>query len=846
MAHDNMPGINVDLKDGGLVLPPPVLEGDTVLVIGTAEDGPVGVPQQVLRLSDALEIYGDFKKGTLLKGVAEAIGGGAKNVYTMRVGKATLATTSLTYSVTPIAMTTDSGPSLRLRAKNPGAKYNEVILTVNDEEIPRFLKVETPDGNLATFNIDQRDQEIDIRDLVAAINSDAALASWVEAAYDLLTEQANDFGDGARTSFFMTLAYDPTTGNQKSTQGTEVMELASVKELKRVSQVIPQGTVSTFSLLYTPDMAYPVSFVKTSDATPVALARVTDLTLLVDGTYYIYPETNVIRFGAPLLDDLTITHMFMDEYVVGSEAVLVLDETGKSLNGRVEFPFPDRVPVESPLVSSKTVVIPDPSGDFVSSMDAVISTDSALYPIKIDGDVVDPMVIGSFDAQGRLTIPAANLNNGNHVIEYFYQDGMGNPVAQLDTYVENGAVSFTTAEAHVILSTLQIDGIGHLAFPGLATADAEGVVTLDLTKLPNGSHTVTYDVTMPNLYFEYKRLPKLPTAPLSGGSAIQTKRLSGGSDGIAMSATQKYLDLAQHYLMLEHAAGIDHIILTHVYQDEAVTVQLPTGVIEPRNFAQQLAQLCHLVSTHDRFVFGYINTLPIQDTSLPGVAMHVEKLATNAKQLAGYHDETERIPARRADIGRYLNVCGNEVIFQSGLDNSLYANGAAAAYAGLVTALPVASSPTNNVLPGAVGPRYIMNGTQLSKLIGARYVSFKRNAKKQTVCADAMTAAVKGDYVRLSTARAVRAAVEAIRAAADPFIGKNASDLHMKNSLNAKIEGVLDTLRDQDRAFRGYEWRLFATPAQELLGEASGDLVIFPNHELRRFSVSVSLRPFQG
>lgn len=858
MYDNNLPGTSVDLKDGGLVLPPPALEGDTVLVVGTSEDGQWGVPTRLQSLSDGLSVFGDYAKGTLLKGIAEVFGGGAKNVLGMRIGKTAAAKVTLGYEVNMITFTPglDSGDSLILKAKNDGAKYNNVTVTL-DANAPKSISLLGPDGTLVKIGMDKDAGEVtDIRDLVKLINQHPVASTWVVASYQNITEDASAYGDGTTTSFYMTQAHNTLTGVAKGAKGTDVMVLKSVNETRQLSQLIPAGTFANYPLLKKPLAGRPILFLNTSTipATVEPLVQVTDLDQLVDGTFFVYANTNIIRFGAALTSNLEIIYLYGEDYVVGAEAVLV-----SAANGRVDFPFPDKIPAESPLMEMKTTILPDLSSDtFTSSQIAVISDNGIDYPITIDGQAIDPAVTPwiTFDGiTGAMVVSMSMLTNGDHVVEYYWDNG-GVETLQTDTILDPSRLYNTpdefiwvTPEAHVVAASVMVnDGTGAVAAStvvGFMTM-VNGAARLDFKKIPNGQKTVTYDVSLPNLVFEYERLPKLPTVPVGAQGNKQIVKLAGGLDGIYMRSEDKYIDLAKHYEMLEDSAGIDHIVITHVFQDEIVSVQLDDYSISDRNFAQQLGQFCHAVSSNDRFLFGHINTMLPAATDLGSIKAYVQNLVDNAAQAAGYFDETEPVPSKRADIGRYLTVCAGGAVFRNELDKSLYANGVAASHAGLVAVLPVGESSTNEVLPNAAMPLFPMSAKQMGALIKARYVFPKYNEKGETVICDAMTAAVKGDYVRLSTARAVRAAVEAIRAAADPFIGKNGADLHTKNSMNAKIEGKLDTLRDADKAYRGYEWLQFATAAQEIIGESQGELVIYPNHELRKLRVNVNLRPFKG
>ena len=82
-TYKNLPANRLELLDGNLIVDNPI-EGNVVLVIGTAYSGPTG--KQVLMNDSNLarKIYGDGSP--LLQKAAEAKLGGAKNVLLYRIG----------------------------------------------------------------------------------------------------------------------------------------------------------------------------------------------------------------------------------------------------------------------------------------------------------------------------------------------------------------------------------------------------------------------------------------------------------------------------------------------------------------------------------------------------------------------------------------------------------------------------------------------------------------------------------------------------------------------------------------------------------------------------------------
>jgi hypothetical protein len=89
---NNLPGFKTELKDGGLSISNNTnASTNSILLLGTAVDGPVKVPVPVSRLEDGKTIFGKISEygvsngATLLRGLHEAWNAGARDVRLMRV-----------------------------------------------------------------------------------------------------------------------------------------------------------------------------------------------------------------------------------------------------------------------------------------------------------------------------------------------------------------------------------------------------------------------------------------------------------------------------------------------------------------------------------------------------------------------------------------------------------------------------------------------------------------------------------------------------------------------------------------------------------------------------------------
>lgn len=201
------------------------------------------------------------------------------------------------------------------------------------------------------------------------------------------------------------------------------------------------------------------------------------------------------------------------------------------------------------------------------------------------------------------------------------------------------------------------------------------------------------------------------------------------------------------------------------------------------------------------------------------------------------------------DIGKYISVVAGIYTFTNDVSDkvspttSVYNNYGAAVYAGFITSLAPHRAPTNKVIPG-VGVLRNLSISQANRLAVKRFVCFQAKAKGLTVV-NAMTGAYnisiyyRSDFVRLTSIRITNAAVERIRAVADPFIGEPIDGVSL-NALNKEIDQALLKFQTLG-ALQRYSFTIVSTPSMQVLGEITIPLTLVPAFETTEIDVNVSL-----
>ena len=303
-----------------------------------------------------------------------------------------------------------------------------------------------------------------------------------------------------------------------------------------------------------------------------------------------------------------------------------------------------------------------------------------------------------------------------------------------------------------------------------------------------------------------------------------------------------------------------------------------------RSFGYQLANLCYQSTVNSNTCIGVIGVAgPTTDASgtpsideinswVTGLAAYTNCTeydgTTDVSGTAGEPDNyrfvattSENMPAswaggdvtdakgNKIDIGAYVSVVAAPVRAVNSAGTDLYptlgyynSNGAAA-YAGLIASLPSKSAPTNKIIDGIAMQRDI-SLTQANSLAGKRFVPVFAKPKG-IVAASAMTGAYnisqyyRSDFVRLTTVRIVHDGINIIRDVSDQFVGEPNS-APQRNALATAVEQALKSMQTAG-ALRRYDFNIYASTTDQVLGKATIELVLVPAFELQQITVYVSL-----
>jgi hypothetical protein len=148
MAELVLPGVSIEVRDEGLLIPLGVSVGN-LGVVGTASKGLVDTPVLLGSYGEAREVFGDYdpwvdgdsSELTLVRALEQAYRHGAGAVFAVRVADdATLSQATFTVAAA-------GGPGASLEAQTPGTWGNQIAINVSPADERAFVHEEHPGGD---------------------------------------------------------------------------------------------------------------------------------------------------------------------------------------------------------------------------------------------------------------------------------------------------------------------------------------------------------------------------------------------------------------------------------------------------------------------------------------------------------------------------------------------------------------------------------------------------------------------------------------------------------------------------------------------------------------------------
>lgn len=327
------------------------------------------------------------------------------------------------------------------------------------------------------------------------------------------------------------------------------------------------------------------------------------------------------------------------------------------------------------------------------------------------------------------------------------------------------------------------------------------------------------------------------------------------------------------YSILENYA-VDQIYNSLIYSNTAVGSKNPkTGEItfdKRKNFATQFAQ--HVAKTTARTweTIGVINMAPTPEVSLRDLQEYIEMVSGVTKIEEGSEREAYYLSKginphfknrhyiynvhtldpilnnkkEPIDIGYTINNVFGPEAKMANLELGTYYASVGGVYASLISSLDEKSATTNKNID-VLELRYSLSESQHNMLLGASYVTmFARvrnvnNQKEFKVKSGITASGLDSDYHNLSTLRVVHAVVQAVKEAAEKYIGE-ANTLTNKNSMTTEVHATLDRFKDTEY-LKAFSFDIQYPSNTGNISTAHIRLMLVPALELRKIITTVSV-----
>ena len=160
----------------------------------------------------------------------------------------------------------------------------------------------------------------------------------------------------------------------------------------------------------------------------------------------------------------------------------------------------------------------------------------------------------------------------------------------------------------------------------------------------------------------------------------------------------------------------------------------------------------------------------------------------------------------------------------------------AAAVVGLLSSLPVQTSPTNKPLT-IPGLSKEFSASQLEKLVQNRVLAVEKRQGFRVV--KGITTATNSAWHQITTRRIVDYAIYGTRSGCNPYIGKLNNE-RVRGAMKATLDAFL-TRMVENEALISYELEVSATRAQQIAGEAIVTMVLRPTFSIDFVKVTMYL-----
>jgi hypothetical protein len=903
MARERtIPSPSTFIQDFGLnVTPPPAARNKKIVVIGTAEDGPMYEPILIDKPEDSEYVWGRQGAGDLVRGIFEAWGvqDGYPTVVGVRIGngKNSFIEINETAGLGDDASQATPAKALRLEAKYPGQIYNQVTIGYNDN---REVSIYNPKTGLSTtFSVDtERPNNVNaqvhnVAELVDAINADRNLSSVITATYTPLQADYEVMVTSASTGI--------KTNNDS---GVEIS----------LEDILSNGYVTTSGFMISDPIGTGITAsnflinLDTVEAVSVSEWEEIPCKGLVTNKFNLFPndgkgtgQWDTIQ----CLKDYNNDNYWMHNpagnkssefiYSLSFDLVDNLTASGIPITMTVPLCLDDSEELSSSGVASGIINTSiSASGAYLAySGDWTQATTQGISTKVVDGYDLRPSgnikvyVSDDADVNGYWQELPYDTTSGIYMSDYVQASGLTAGYAVFSIGPSGGynpkmrglvdANGYLLKDKFVRVSAYTIKGI---------LGEVESLPQLEVVATGNN---LSYFVRGQEVLFNptpafnmivnygtritYEAGANVALSDASEGFIKFTDPgLLPGPGGGALSPTKvsfirfRYTYMPQFPAITTAAKNLQNGTNGNVLSEAQRYAQFDIAFQKLRNYTADIwlpmnafidavaERYNPITGLKEEISIGYENLLQdfLEDMSINSTQPHAVLGVTpmTVVNQANKDDWATKLtvidlndPIRGSNIqsqiqNKFISVVAFEPVFLNiGRGRPYTANGQAA-YAGLVASMPYDLSPTNKEIPGVQALRFDLSIPQYEAMNSMRYVTMREKPGRNPVIVEDVTAAPYGsDFTNWSIFSITAEASNRVRSVAETFIGRPNS-VEVRNAMEQLISNALMNMN----GLRGFNFSINSTPSQQVLGLIEIDLILVPVFTIKKIRTTVKLR----
>ncbi|NEP34893.1 phage tail sheath C-terminal domain-containing protein [Moorena sp. SIO3B2] len=212
-----------------------------------------------------------------------------------------------------------------------------------------------------------------------------------------------------------------------------------------------------------------------------------------------------------------------------------------------------------------------------------------------------------------------------------------------------------------------------------------------------------------------------------------------------------------------------------------------------------------------------------------------ERIGIIGSGFSNGKDSLDDITKHTINNDRIIFTAPGILVSSQGKQNKLPGSYLAAAVAGMLSSLPVQTSPTNKTLT-IEGLTTEFNSTQLEKLVTKRVLTVEKRAGFRIVKGITTD---DGAWKQITTRRIVDYAIYGVRSSCNPYIGKLNNE-RVRGAMKATLNAFLTRMVDNE-ALVSYQLDVSATRAQEKEGKVMVTMTLMPTFSIDFIQVTMYL-----